>query len=96
MCHNNIFLLKLKGHAPTLCTENHQNVATLLQRLSRPSVWRWRQLQELSSSWDGRPFSYNRHGPKRWKAAVPLLGERGAELGPHLTQCRLGWDLLPY
>ena len=47
----------------------------------------------LSSSWDGRPFTHNRHGPKRG-GAVPLSGER--ELGPHLTQCSLGRGLSLY
>ena len=38
---------------------------------------------------------HNRHGPKRvGEAAVPL--SRGRELGPRLTQCGLGWGLLPY
>jgi len=48
-----------------------------------PSLWRQHWKQELSSCWDGRPFSHNRHGPKSGGAAVPLSV---GELGPHLTQ----------
>jgi len=48
--------------------------------------------QELSSSWDGRPWPQYTWAEKMG-AAVPLL--RG-ELGLHLTQCGLGWGLLPY
>jgi len=40
--------------------------------------------QVLSSSWDGRPFGHNRHGPKRG-GVDPHLGVGG--LGLHLTQC---------
>jgi len=47
--------------------------------------------QELSSSWDGRPFGHNRHGPKL--GACPFLG---GYLGPHPTQCRLGRSLSPH
>ena len=50
-------------------------------------------VQVLSISWDVPPFGYNRHEPKRWGAAVPLLG---GELGSHLTQCGLGRGLPPY
>jgi len=49
-------------------------------------------LQALNSSWDGRPFGHNRHGPKVG-GCTPL--EEG-ELGPHLTQCRMGRGLPPY
>ena len=35
---------------------------------------------------------HNRHGPKRG-GAVPLSR---VELGPRLTQCGLGWGILPY
>jgi len=38
--------------------------------------------QVLSSSWDGRPFCHNRHGPKIW-GLCPFWGE----LVPHVTQC---------
>jgi len=38
--------------------------------------------QELSSSWDGRPFGHNRRGPKRRGLQCPFWG-RG--LHPHLT-----------
>ena len=31
-------------------------------------------------------FGHNRHGPKMGSAVPPFWGE----LGPHLTQCRLG------
>jgi len=31
--------------------------------------------------------------PRKWGCYVPFRGE---ELGPHLTQCDLGRDLLPY
>jgi len=47
--------------------------------------------QELSSSWDGRAFARNRHGPKSWGCCAPI-----GELGSHLTQCRLGRGLPPY
>ena len=40
----------------------------------------------LSSSWDGRPFGHNRHGPKITECAPFGRGE----LGPHVTQCSLG------
>jgi len=33
--------------------------------------------QELSSCWDGRPFSHNRHGPKVGRGWC-------GDLGPHL------------
>ena len=49
-------------------------------------------LQELSSSWDGRPFGHNRHGPKIGGVSLFL----GGGAGPHLTQCRLDWGLPPY
>jgi len=35
---------------------------------------------------------HNRHGPKRGGCSAHFVGE----LGPHLTQCGLGRDLLPY
>ena len=35
---------------------------------------------------------HNRHGPKRWGAAVPLSWE----LGPRLVECGLGRGLLLY
>jgi len=50
--------------------------------------------QVLSSSWDGRPFGHNRHGPKEGGGGVPLSG--AGELHPHLTQCRLSQGLHPY
>jgi len=50
-------------------------------------------LQELSSSWDGRPFGHNRHGPKSGGLLCPFPLK---ELGPHLTQCGLGWGLPSY
>ena len=49
--------------------------------------------QELSSCWDGRSFGHNSHGPKSGGLLCPFLW---GELGPHLTQCRLGWSLPPY
>ena len=63
-------------------TALHANVENYLQ------VW-----QELSSCWDGRLFGHNRHGPKSRGAAVP---PSAGDLGPHLTQCRLGRGLPPY
>jgi len=39
--------------------------------------------QELSSSWDGRPFGHNRHGPKSGGCCAPFRGAVG--LDPHLT-----------
>ena len=47
--------------------------------------------QVLSSSWDGRLFGHNSHGPKIGGCA-PF--ERGA--GSHLAQCGLGRGLPPY
>jgi len=47
--------------------------------------------QLLISSWNGRPFGHNRHGPKNG-VFVPLSGE----LGPHVTQCGLGGGLPSY
>jgi len=49
---------------------------------------RWRRLlgrQVLSTSWDGRPFGHNRHGPKI-EGLCPFLGE----LGPHL-ELNVAW-----
>jgi len=51
-------------------------------------------IQELSSCWDGRPFGHNRHGPKSGGLLCPFPW--GRELGPHLTQCRLGQALPPH
>ena len=50
------------------------------------------QLNKRSAVAEMGDRGHNRHRPKTG-AAVPLL--RG-ELGPHLTQCGLGWGLLPY
>jgi len=47
-------------------------------------------LRVLSRSWDGWPFSHNRHGLKI--GAMPLWGD----LGPHLAQCGLGRGLPLY
>jgi len=47
--------------------------------------------QVLSSSWDGRPFGYNKYGPKIG-GAVPF-GE--GELGPRLAQYCWGQGLPP-
>jgi len=49
-------------------------------------------IQELSSSWDERPFRHNRHGPKSGGWCAPFRG--GAD--PHLTQCRLSRCLSAY
>ena len=46
--------------------------------------------QELSNSWDGRPFGHNRNMGRKAGASVPF------PFGPHLTQCRLGWGLPSY
>ena len=48
--------------------------------------------QVLSSSWDGRPFCHNRHGPKIG-GLCPFWEEK---LGPHVTKCGLGWGLPSY
>ena len=45
--------------------------------------------QELSSSWDGRPWPQQTSAEKRGGAAVPL--SQGSR-----SQCGLGWGLLPY
>ena len=50
----------------------------------------------LSSSWDGRPFGHNRHGPKIGWGAVPFFGRWVRELGLHLTQCGIGRGLSSY
>jgi len=47
--------------------------------------------QVLSSSWDGRPFGYNRHGPK-----IGSCAPFGGEAGFHVTQCGLGRGLPSY
>ena len=49
--------------------------------------------EQVLSSRDGRPFDHNRHGTKRGRVAVPVSG---GELGPHVTQCRLGRGLSRY
>jgi len=49
--------------------------------------------KELSSYLDGRPFGHNRHWSKSGELLCPF--PRG-QLGPHLTQCRLGRGLPPY
>ena len=50
--------------------------------------------QELSNSWDGRPFGHNRHQPESGRGI--LCPFAWGELGSHLTQCRLGWGLPLY
>jgi len=35
------------------------------------------QQQELSTCWDGRPFGYNRHGPKSGGCCVLFRGRDG-------------------
>jgi len=49
--------------------------------------------QELSSSWDGRPFHHNRRGQKSGDCCAPFGGGR---LDTHLTKCRLCRGLPPY
>ena len=46
-----------------------------------------------SSCWDGRQLGHNIHGPKSGMLWPPFWG---GELGPHVTQCGLGWGLPPY
>jgi len=41
------------------------------------------------ASWSTQQFGHNRHGPKI-EGLCSLFGE-GA-MGPHVTQCRLGWE----
>jgi len=44
-----------------------------------------------------QPFGRNRRGPKSGRLLSPLfVGGGAAELGSHLTQCRLGRGLPPY
>jgi len=43
------------------------------------------------ASWSIQAFGHNRYGPKIGGSLF-----WGGELGPHLTQCRLGWGLPPY
>ena len=50
--------------------------------------------QELSSCWDGRAFEHNTHGLKCGELLCPFPWRW--ELGPRLTQCRLGRGLPPY
>ena len=50
--------------------------------------------QVLSSSWDGRPFGCNRHGPKRGGGCCAPFG--GGEAGSHVTQCGLDRGLPLY
>ena len=87
------------GHRESKRYQNvsHGSVATRL-RMTIIKIYRWDSrwklvLQELSSCWDGRPFDHNRHGTKSGGPAVSLSV---GELGPHLTQCRLGRGLPPY
>jgi len=50
--------------------------------------------QELSSSWDGRPYGHNIHGPKKWGGLLcpfPWEDNVGRQC---LTQCRLGRGLI--
>jgi len=49
--------------------------------------------QQLSSCGDGRADRARAKWAEKWGAAVPLSV---GKLGPHLTQCRLGWGLPPY
>ena len=44
----------------------------ILLSLSLKEVW-----QDLSSSWDGRPFGHNRHGPKRGGLLCHFTGGGG-------------------
>jgi len=46
----------------------------------------------FSSSWGERPFGHDRYGPKSGGLCPFWEGE----LGPHLTQCGLGWGIPPY
>jgi len=48
--------------------------------------------QEVSTSWDGRPFGHSRRAAK-WEATVPLYV---GVLGPHLTLRGLVRGLPPY
>jgi len=68
-------------------------VNKLNDKLSSTSWLQRRSKQELTSSWDGRPFGHNRHRPKKGGWCAPFRGDRAA---PHLTQCGLGRDLPPY
>jgi len=66
-------------------------------RLAAPEIFdsqtKWKShrqaKQQLSSCWDGRPFGHNRHGPKVGRGCC-------GGLGPHLTQCGVGWGLPLY
>jgi len=73
------------------------NVSLLFQQPRRKANQKSNRLfhaeQELSSSWDGRPFSHNRRGPKTGRLLCPFPW---VELYPCLTQCRLSWGLPPY
>jgi len=51
--------------------------------------------QELSNTYDGRPWPQQTSAQKRGAACcAPFAG--GGELSLRLTQCGLGWGLLPY
>jgi len=52
----------------------------------------WNVIQELSSSWDGRPWPQQTCANKMGGLLCPFR----AELGPCLIQCGLGRGLLPY
>jgi len=68
----------------------------LVRSVHGPGEWLWIDSTGNKSSAVAEmgDRGHNRHGPKRGGgAAVPL--SRG-ELGPHVTQCGLGRDILPY
>ena len=50
--------------------------------------WRMLSLYKSSAVAEMSDRGHNRHGPKR--GGGRLCPFRGGELGPHLTQCRLG------
>jgi len=53
-----------------------------------PRKWQY-YIHVLSSSWDGRPFGYNRHGPEN-EGCAPY----GGKLDTHVTQYGVGGGLL--
>ena len=71
----NVMLSKISSHAVGLSVHS--------------SLKEWWQV--LSSSWDGRPFGHNRHGPK-----IGDCASFWGELDPHVMQCGMGRSVPSY
>ena len=70
------------------------NVRVSRARITTHHVW-CKIINKCSAVAEMGDRGHNRHGPKRWGAAV-LLSRRAGSLGPRLIQCGLGRGLLPY